>query len=133
MARATDYSKIDVCNIMRLKWMSFVWRKLTGCSEKKLPRDVPPGHLAVTVGDASRRFIIKADYLNQPALRHLLDKLYEDYGPNKEGPLAIPCDECLFRDIIHSLDGRWVDQMSINRGCEDMSPLLHGSMYDLLE
>ncbi|XVF07760.1 hypothetical protein REPUB_Repub06bG0167500 [Reevesia pubescens] len=105
---STDYSKSDVSNIMRLKWMSFMRRKLAGSSEKKLPKDVPPGHLAVTVGDAGRRFVIKADHLNQPVFCRLLDKVYEDYGPNKDGPLAIPCDEYLFRDIIHSLDGGWV-------------------------
>ncbi|MBA0776640.1 hypothetical protein Gotri_011605 [Gossypium trilobum] len=104
MAPSTDYSETDVCNIMRLKWLSFMWRKLVGSSEKKLPRYVPPGHLAVTVGEAGRRFVIKADYLNQPVFRHLLDKVYEEHSPNKDGPLAIPCDECLFRDIIHSLD-----------------------------
>ncbi|XP_022748159.1 auxin-induced protein X15-like [Durio zibethinus] len=117
MAPPTDHSKSDVCNIMRLKWMSFVWRKVAGSSEKKLPRDIPPGHLAVTVGDAGRRFIIKADYLNQPVFRHLLDQVYEDYGPNKDGPLVIPCDECLFRDIIHSLDGGQVRCLSINLAC----------------
>ncbi|XP_021289527.1 auxin-induced protein 15A-like [Herrania umbratica] len=105
MAPPTDYSKSDVCNIMKLKWMSFMRCKLAGTRGRKLPSDVPPGHLAVTVGDAGRRFVIKADYLNQPAFRQLLDKTYEDYGPNKDGPLAIPCDECLFRDIIHSFNG----------------------------
>ncbi|MBA0625175.1 hypothetical protein Godav_010405 [Gossypium davidsonii] len=114
MAPSTDYSETDVCNIMRLKWLSFMWRKLVGSSEKTLPRYVPPGHLAVTVGEAGRRFVIKADYLNQPVFRHLLDKVYEEHSPNKDGPLAIPCDECLFRDIIHSLDGGWFGCLSIS-------------------
>ncbi|XP_027363198.1 auxin-responsive protein SAUR50-like [Abrus precatorius] len=85
--------------------MSCMWRK-NGCggSEKKPPADVPRGHLAVTVGEAKRRFVIRADYLNHPLLQQLLEQAsYEGYGFNKSGPLAIPCDEFLFENIIQSL------------------------------
>nr|POF09425.1 auxin-responsive protein saur71 [Quercus suber] len=60
------------------------------------PQDVPPGHLAVKVGEASKRFVIRADYLNHPVIRQLLDQAYEENVHNKSGPLAIPCDEFLF-------------------------------------
>lgn len=83
-----------------------MWRKNTcGGSGKKPPPDVPRGHLAVTVGEANKRFVIRADYLNHPVLQQLLDQAYEGYGFNKSGPLAIPCDEFLFEDILHSLGG----------------------------
>ena len=72
-------------------------------SGKKPPADVPRGHLAVTVGEANRRFVIRADYLNHPVLQQLLDQAHEGHGFNKSGPLAIPCDELLFEDIIQSL------------------------------
>ncbi|GMY25087.1 auxin-responsive protein SAUR71-like [Fagus crenata] len=85
--------------------MACMWRQFARGSAKKPPRDVPPGHLAVIVGEASRRFVIRADYLNHPVLRQLLDQAYEEYGHNKSGPLAIPCDEFLFEDIIQSLGG----------------------------
>ncbi|XWS66760.1 hypothetical protein CRYUN_Cryun05aG0228100 [Craigia yunnanensis] len=109
MAPPTDYSKSDVCNIMRLKWMSFMRRKLARPSEKKLPRDVPPGHLAVTVGDAGRRFIIKTDYLNQPVFCNLLDKVYEDYGPNKDGPwlyplMSVPSEKLFIHWMVDASD-----------------------------
>ncbi|XP_058771212.1 auxin-responsive protein SAUR71-like [Vicia villosa] len=84
--------------------MACMWRK-NACSGKKPPSDVPRGHLAVTVGEANRRFVIRADYLNHPVLQQLLDQAYEGYGFNKSGPLAIPCDELLFEDILHSLGG----------------------------
>ncbi|XP_004497595.1 auxin-induced protein 6B-like [Cicer arietinum] len=86
--------------------MTWMWRK-NACSGngKKLPSDVPRGHLAVTVGEANRRFVIRADYLNHPVLQQLLDEAYEGYGFNKSGPLAIPCDEFLFEDILHFLGG----------------------------
>ncbi|KAJ1419486.1 Small auxin-up RNA [Sesbania bispinosa] len=87
--------------------MACMWRKnACGGSGKKPPPDVPRGHLAVMVGETKRRFVIRADYLNHPVLRQLLDQAYEGYGFNKSGPLAIPCDEILFEDILHSLEGR---------------------------
>ncbi|KAK7345432.1 hypothetical protein VNO77_16036 [Canavalia gladiata] len=94
--------------------MACMWRK-NGCggSGKKPPADVPRGHLAVTVGEAKRRFVIRADYLNHPLLQQLLDQAYEGYGFNKSGPLAIPCDEFLFENIIQSLrDGTHTHQSS---------------------
>ncbi|KAK7279486.1 hypothetical protein RJT34_24539 [Clitoria ternatea] len=87
--------------------MACMWRKNNACSGsgKKPPADVPRGHLAVTVGEAKRRFVIRADYLNHPLLQQLLDQAYEGYGFNESGPLAIPCDEFLFENIIQSLRG----------------------------
>ncbi|KAK2987897.1 hypothetical protein RJ640_003164 [Escallonia rubra] len=71
---------------------------------KKIPpNNVPPGHVAVTLGEAGRRFVIRAGYLNHPILRQLLDQAYEDYGQQKDGPLTIPCNEFRHQDIIHSL------------------------------
>jgi SAUR family protein len=46
-----------------------MWRRFARGDEKKPPRDVPPGHLAVIVGEASRRFVIRADYVNHPVFR----------------------------------------------------------------
>ncbi|KAK0584947.1 hypothetical protein LWI29_021247 [Acer saccharum] len=104
MAPPTEF-KCVVFNIVKLKKIPCVWQKLAKGGERKLPRDVPPGHLAVIVGKARRRFVIKADYLNQPVFRQLLDQAYEDYSPNKDGPLAIPCDEFHFESIINSFQG----------------------------
>lgn len=104
-------------------------------SGKKPPADVPRGHLAVMVGEAKRRFVIRADYLNHPALQQLLDQAYEGYGFNKSGPLAIPCDEFLFEDIIQSLrDGTNPSQSSCHvplkklelSMSKDSVPLLQG-------
>ncbi|AES60641.1 putative small auxin-up RNA [Medicago truncatula] len=91
--------------------MACMWRK-NACSGKKLPSDVPRGHLAVTVGETNRRFVIRADYLNHPVLQELLDQAYEGYGFNKSGPLSIPCDEFLFEDILLSLGGGTVARRS---------------------
>ncbi|KAL5740680.1 hypothetical protein ACOSP7_029561 [Xanthoceras sorbifolium] len=104
MSPSTEF-KCVIFNIVKLKKIPCVWQKLAKGGEKKLPRDVPPGHLAVIVGKAGRRFVIKADYLNQPVFRQLLDRAYEDYSPNKDGPLAIPCEEFHFERIINSFQG----------------------------
>ena len=82
-----------------------MWRKLAGGFEKKLPQDVPPGHIAVVVGEASKRHVIRVDYLNHPILRQLLEQVYEEYGHNKNGPLSIPYDEYLFQNIINLIRG----------------------------
>lgn len=102
-----------------------MWRKLAEGGEKKLPHDVPPGHLAVMVGEAGKRFVMRADYLNHPIFRQLLDQAYEEYGHNNNGPLAIPCNEFLFQDIIHSLRGD-ADVSQFSSLYKDSTPLLQG-------
>lgn len=105
MAPLTKHSRCDICHIVKLTTMACMWQRLARGGKKKPPRDVPPGHLAVIVGEASKRFVIRADYLNHPVFQQLLDQAYEEYGHNKSGPLEIPCDEFLFEDIIQSLGG----------------------------
>ncbi|KAG4959605.1 hypothetical protein JHK87_036238 [Glycine soja] len=112
--------------------MACMWLKnARGGSGKKPPTDVPRGHLAVIVGEAKRRFVIRADYLNHPLFQQLLDQLYEGYGFNKSGPLAIPCDEFLFEDIIQTLrDGTSSSHVPLKKldfgFSKDSMPLLQG-------
>ncbi|KAK4783662.1 hypothetical protein SAY86_008036 [Trapa natans] len=129
-------SRCDISNIVKLKKMAFVWRKLTGGGYRRArpPSDVPPGHVAVLVGEAFRRFVIRADYLNHRAFHQLLTWAYEEYGHQQDGPLAIPCDEFLFQDIILSLQyGTKGSQFSCYTGDKlnlnqrrDSTPLLQG-------
>ncbi|XP_010432378.1 PREDICTED: auxin-responsive protein SAUR72-like [Camelina sativa] len=65
--------------------------------------DVPPGHVAVTVGDNHRRYVVRAKHLNHLIFRRLLAEAEEEYGFSNVGPLAIPCDESLFEDIIETV------------------------------
>ncbi|KAK6942704.1 Small auxin-up RNA [Dillenia turbinata] len=83
--------------------MRHLRRKFSRCEEKGLPQDVPPGHLAVTMGDTGRRFIIRADYLNHTVFRKLLDPAYQEYGIHQDGLLSLPHDKFLFEKIIQSL------------------------------
>lgn len=129
MASHTECVRCNISNIVKLR-RTCMWRKPGSGGGKKPPRDVPPGHVAVTVGEARRRFVIRADYLNHPLLQQLLDQAYEEYGQSKEGPLAIPCDEFLFQNIIHSLASQFscnVNEKKLVLSLwKDSGPLLNG-------
>ncbi|XP_064947628.1 protein SMALL AUXIN UP-REGULATED RNA 12-like [Musa acuminata AAA Group] len=65
------------------------------------PSDVPLGHVAVCVGSSSRRFVVRVTHLNHPVFRQLLRQAEEEYGfPSRSGPIALPCDESLFEDVL---------------------------------
>ncbi|GFP88997.1 indole-3-acetic acid-induced protein arg7 [Phtheirospermum japonicum] len=86
-------------HIVRLRQMLRAWRKKA--TSHRSPSDVPPGHVAICVGSSYRRFIVRATYLNHPVFRRLLSQAEEEYGfANCAGPLAIPCDESLFEEIL---------------------------------
>lgn len=81
------------------------WRnKARMMSAHRTPSDVPAGHVAVCVGSNSRRFVVRATYLNHPVFNNLLVQAEEEYGfSNHDGPLAIPCDEVLFEEVLRSI------------------------------
>ncbi|XP_037489646.1 indole-3-acetic acid-induced protein ARG7-like [Triticum dicoccoides] len=66
------------------------------------PVTVPAGHVAVCVGGASRRFVVRAAHLNHPVFLELLRQAEEEYGfrTGSCGPIALPCDEDRFRDVL---------------------------------
>lgn len=94
-------------HIVQLRQMLRRWRKKAAISASRIPSDVPAGHVAVCVGINSRRFVVRATYLNHPIFQKLLVQAEEEYGFNNSGPLAIPCDEFVFEDIIRRL--AWSD------------------------
>ncbi|KAL8030693.1 hypothetical protein ABFX02_14G302100 [Erythranthe guttata] len=90
-------------HIVRLRQMLRRWRKKASMGARRLPSDVPAGHVAVTVGSSCKRFVVRATHLNHPEFKKLLVQAEEEYGFNNNGPLAIPCDEYLFEEIIRYL------------------------------
>ncbi|KAK4786195.1 hypothetical protein SAY86_002884 [Trapa natans] len=81
---------------VRLCQMLWRWRaRAASCSPTSPPPDVPAGYLAVVVGSARRRYVVKVAYLNHPIFAGLLVQAEEEYGFARPGPLAIPCDEAL--------------------------------------
>ena len=78
------------------------WRKKAAGREAS---DVPAGHVAVCVGPSMRRFIVRATHLNHPIFRKLLLQAEEEYGFCNHGPLALPCDEELFEELLRVMAG----------------------------
>ncbi|XVF35982.1 hypothetical protein REPUB_Repub19eG0018900 [Reevesia pubescens] len=103
--------------IVRLRQMLRRWRnKARMSSASRIPSDVPAGHVAVCVGMSCRRFVVRATYLNHPVFKKLLIQAEEEYGFSNQGPLAIPCDESVFEEVIRFISrsesghsGRFVD------------------------
>ncbi|XP_068640594.1 auxin-responsive protein SAUR50-like [Aristolochia californica] len=137
-------------HIVRLRQMLRRWRSkassatriaAVGSVSERIPSDVPAGYVAVCVGTSSRRFVVRATYLNYPVFRKLLNEAEEEYGFTNSGPLSIPCDELLFEEILRfvsradSNSGRFVSLEDFKRcayagpakdGWPESRPLLHG-------
>ncbi|KAL5214641.1 hypothetical protein ABZP36_003793 [Zizania latifolia] len=101
------YKVITIESLVWLRRMVRRWRSRAAAVRPGKERDaaVPAGHVAVSVegggeGDA-RRFVVRVAHLNHPAFRELLRQAEEEYGfPSGSGPLALPCDEDHFRDVL---------------------------------
>ncbi|XP_021902688.1 auxin-induced protein 6B-like [Carica papaya] len=87
-------------HIVRLRQMLRRWRNKARMSAGRIPSDVPAGHVAVCVGTSCRRFVVRATYLNHPVFKKLLIQAEEEYGFSNQGPLAIPCEESVFEEVI---------------------------------
>lgn len=140
----------STCNkirrIVRIRQMLQRWHKKAQLkASPPAPSDVPAGHVAVCVGSSCRRFIVRATYLNHPIFKKLLVQAEEEYGfANHPGPLAIPCDESFFEEVLRVLSrsesgrsGRFLSLEDIQRPChvdilnklevlEESGPLIHG-------
>ncbi|XP_038991432.1 indole-3-acetic acid-induced protein ARG7-like [Hibiscus syriacus] len=87
-------------HIVRLRQMLRRWRNKARMSASRIPSDVPAGHVAVCVGTSCRRFVVRTTYLNHPIFKKLLIQAEEEYRFSNPGPLAIPCDETVFKEVI---------------------------------
>ncbi|KAK9690982.1 hypothetical protein RND81_09G168600 [Saponaria officinalis] len=97
------WGSVHIRRIVRVSQMVIRWRKkASSCRKIKcVPSDVPPGHVAVIVGESRRRFVVRAKFLNHPLFRNLLSKAEDECGfDNNDGPIFIPCDESAFEDVL---------------------------------
>ncbi|CAM8972194.1 unnamed protein product [Rhodiola kirilowii] len=90
-------------HIVRLRQLLKRWRSKAAQSCRRIPSDVPAGHIAVSVGANQTRFVVRASYLNHPIFQNLLNQAEEEFGFSNHGPLAIPCDEVVFEEILRSI------------------------------
>ncbi|KAK6938935.1 Small auxin-up RNA [Dillenia turbinata] len=117
------------------------WRNKARISAGRIPSDVPAGHVAVCVGTSCKRFVVRTSYLNHPIFRKLLVQAEEEYGFTNSGPLAIPCEESVFEEILRFLSksesgksGQFVNFEDFQRYCHvgvkefwpESRRLLHG-------
>ncbi|KAA0045662.1 auxin-responsive protein SAUR64 [Cucumis melo var. makuwa] len=132
--------------IVRLRQMLQHWRKKARVAASRAPpSDVPAGHIAVCVGTGCRRFIVPTTFLNHPIFRQLLSQAEEEYGFETRGPLALPCDESVFEEVLRvvarselSNTSRTSNLKDLTRRCDEdvrsknleflgeSSPLLYG-------
>jgi SAUR family protein len=100
---------------------------------------VPAGHVAVSVqgpaaAAAPRRFVVRLAHLSHPAFLELLRQAEEEYGfPAAPGPVALPCDEDRFLDVLRrvtssaSFSSRSCGPVVADRRARgDARPLLRG-------
>lgn len=129
-------------HIVRLRQLLRRWRNKARSVARiaapgHIPSDVPAGHVAVCVGASSRRFVVRATHLNHPVFVKLLHEAEEENGfPSRPGPLAIPCDESVFEDVLRFISrtdggsGRFANIDDFKRCAADRMtesrPLLHG-------
>ncbi|XP_061353623.1 auxin-induced protein 6B-like [Gastrolobium bilobum] len=131
-------------HIVRLRQMLRRWRNKARMSANRTPSDVPAGHVAVCVGTNYTRFVVRATDLNHPVFKKLLVQAEEEYGFSNHGPLAIPCDEAVFEEILRFISrsdsdnsNRFINLEDFQKHCHvgirnnldfwpESRPLLHG-------
>ncbi|KAB1205184.1 Auxin-induced protein X10A [Morella rubra] len=74
--------------------------------EKKEPKDIPKGCLAILVGqgEEQQRFVIPVIYINHPLFMQLLKEAEKEYGFDQKGPITIPCHVEEFRTVQSMID-----------------------------
>lgn len=110
MSPATGKSD-KIWRIVRIRQMLRRWRAKESLRSKRIdegrvPSDVPAGHVAVSLVPSCNRFVLRATHLNHPIFRSLLTQAGEEYGFANSGPLAIPCDDSLFQEILRVVSAR---------------------------
>ena len=123
------------------------WRSRTAASSrsgKNGDATVPAGHVAVCVGGTGggegstgpRRFVVRLAHLSHPAFRNLLRQAEEEYGfPAAPGPIALPCDEDHFLDVLHRVSSSSSASCcgpALRHGRGDSRPLLQGMAVEKL-
>ncbi|KAG2582780.1 auxin-responsive protein SAUR24-like [Panicum virgatum] len=103
---------------------------------------VPEGHVAVCVGGIGggegstvprQRFVVRLAHLTHPAFLELLRQAEEQYGfPAACGPIALPCDEDHFLDVLHRVSSASPCCCGPAVTRRDARPLLQGMAVEKL-
>ncbi|KAK1309688.1 hypothetical protein QJS10_CPA08g00459 [Acorus calamus] len=91
----------------------------------------PEGCCTVYVGPERERFVVKADHLNHPLFRMLLDEAETVYGFAVDGPLELPCEVKLFERVVWEVEMDYYEEGSNRGGC-GFAKGAYGSAYPML-
>ncbi|XP_051134460.1 auxin-responsive protein SAUR21-like [Andrographis paniculata] len=86
--------------------MAILQKLRRSLSSEKRSAEVPKGHLAVYIGETSKkkRYVVPVSYLKDPMFQALLSQAEEEFGfYHPMGGLTIPCSENLFVDLTSHL------------------------------
>ncbi|XP_062195007.1 auxin-responsive protein SAUR71-like [Phragmites australis] len=90
-------------------------------SSSKKGRELPPeGHLAVYVGAARERFVVRTECVNHRLFRALLEEAEEARGPYwyaADGPLELPCDAGEFARVVEAIEREMAEERTAVVGC----------------
>jgi SAUR family protein len=130
---------ITIPSLVRLRRTLRRWRSRAAeaaSSSSSSSVAVPAGHVAVSVqgttpSSGPRRFVVRVAHLSHPAFLELLRQAEEEYGfPAAPGPIALPCDEDHFLDVLQrvssSASSCCCGPVAARRGRGDARPLLQG-------
>jgi SAUR family protein len=88
------------------RWLSSSKRHARG-------REPPPeGCLAVYVGAARERFVIRTECVNHRLFRALLEEAEEAHGHHfaADGPLELPCDAGEFARVVEAIEREMAEE-----------------------
>ncbi|CAO2202697.1 unnamed protein product [Urochloa humidicola] len=77
------------------------------------PEPPPEGCLAVYVGAARERFVVRAECVNHRLFRVLLEEAEEARGPYgyaADGPLELPCDAAAFARAVEAIEREMAEE-----------------------
>ena len=82
-------------------------------SKKARGREPPEGCLAVYVGAARERFVVRTECVNHRLFRALLEEAEEARGPYcyaADGPLELPCDAGAFARAVEAIQREMAEE-----------------------
>ncbi|KAJ4762240.1 SAUR-like auxin-responsive family protein [Rhynchospora pubera] len=79
-------------------------RRSKSTSRDSSNRVVPAGCFTVHVGPNKERFVVKTACLNHPLFHELLQEAEHEFGFASEGPIILPCDVELFREVMLEME-----------------------------
>lgn len=76
---------------------------------------------------------MRAAYLNHPFFQKLLMQAEEEYGFSNQGPLAFPCDESVFEEVIQYISTSDSGKLTRSLNLEDIQRYCHAGIRSKID